>query len=60
MAGTTKLTASQVWGNKALGTGANGGGIFSNAGTFTLGPSTNIYSNLPNNCGSPSTVTGCS
>ncbi|MGZ0200369.1 hypothetical protein ACNFR7_09255 [Streptomyces sp. RM1] len=57
--GTVTLTRSPVIHNQALGTGANGGGIFNAAGTVTLVASP-VTRNQPNNCGSPSTVPGCS
>lgn len=57
--GRVALTRSPVTKNQALGTGANGGGIFNASGTVTPIDSP-IYRNQPNNCGSPSTVPGCS
>ncbi|MEV5955206.1 right-handed parallel beta-helix repeat-containing protein [Streptomyces sp. NPDC051987] len=58
-AGTVVLTSSQVTDNQALGTGAAGGGIFRASGTVTLIASL-VAGNQPDNCGSPSTVPGCS
>ncbi len=55
---TAQLTNSPVLSNKATGTGATGGGIF-NTGAVTLTNSP-VASNRPDNCGSPSTVAGCS
>ncbi|MFE1749757.1 hypothetical protein [Streptomyces anandii] len=57
--GTVTLTRSPVTKNQALGTGADGGGIFNAGGTVTLIASP-VTRNQPNNCGSPSTVPGCS
>ncbi|MGW5481564.1 right-handed parallel beta-helix repeat-containing protein [Streptomyces sp. NPDC004008] len=57
--GTVALTRSPVTKNEALGTGANGGGIFNASGTVTRIASP-VTRNQPNNCGSPSTVPGCS
>ncbi|MEU6221968.1 hypothetical protein ABZ845_31395 [Streptomyces sp. NPDC047022] len=57
--GTTTLTRSRVTHNQALGTGANGDGIFNASGTVTLVASL-VADNQPSNCGSPSTVPGCS
>ncbi|TWV38372.1 hypothetical protein FRZ03_24625 [Streptomyces misionensis] len=57
--GTVTLTRSPVTRNQALGTGANGGGIFNASGTVTLVASP-VTGNQPDNCGSPSTVPGCS
>ncbi|MFF2149633.1 hypothetical protein [Kitasatospora sp. NPDC058190] len=57
--GNTTLTRSPVTKNQALGTGADGGGIFRASGTVTLNVSP-VVLNQPNNCGSPSTVPGCS
>ena len=57
--GRVALTSSPVTGNRALGTGANGGGIFNASGTVTLLASP-VTGNQPDNCGSPSTVPGCS
>ncbi|MEU9242297.1 hypothetical protein [Streptomyces sp. NPDC048385] len=57
--GRVVLTSSQVTGNRALGTGAAGGGVFNASGTVTLIAS-RITGNQPDNCGSPSTVPGCS
>ncbi|WP_326803856.1 hypothetical protein OIE49_22570 [Streptomyces sp. NBC_01788] len=57
--GTVALTRSPVTKNRALGTGANGGGIFSASGSVTRIAS-RVTGNRPNNCGSPSTVPGCS
>ncbi len=57
--GTVTLTRSPVTHNQALGTGADGGGIFNATGTVTLIASP-VTGNQPNNCGSPSTVPGCS
>ncbi|MCX4630075.1 hypothetical protein [Streptomyces sp. NBC_01443] len=58
-AGTVTLTGSSVTNNRALGSGANGGGIFNASGTVTRSGSP-VTGNQPNNCGSPSTVPGCS
>ncbi|MCW7943532.1 hypothetical protein AAW14_16145 [Streptomyces hygroscopicus] len=57
--GTVALTRSPVTKNQALGTGANGGGILNASGTVTRIDSP-VAGNQPNNCGSPSTVPGCS
>ncbi len=57
--GRVVLTSSQVTGNRALGTGADGGGVFNASGTVTLIAS-RVTGNQPDNCGSPSTVPGCS
>ncbi|MFF4758737.1 hypothetical protein [Streptomyces sp. NPDC001292] len=57
--GTVALTRSPVTKNRALGTGATGGGIFNASGTVTRIASP-VARNRPNNCGSPSTVPGCS
>lgn len=57
--GSVALTRTLVTKNQALGTGANGGGVFNASGTVTRTQSP-IVGNQPNNCGSPSTVTGCS
>ncbi|MEU9922870.1 hypothetical protein AB0H51_16505 [Streptomyces griseoluteus] len=57
--GTVALNRSPVIKNRALGTGADGGGIFRTSGTVTLVNSP-VAGNQPNNCGSPSTVPGCS
>ncbi|MER5821208.1 hypothetical protein ABT086_02630 [Streptomyces mirabilis] len=57
--GSVALTRSPVTNNQALGTGADGGGVFKASGTVTRDASP-IVRNRLNNCGSPSTVTGCS
>lgn len=57
--GSVALTRSPVTKNRALGTGADGGGIFNASGTVTRIASP-VARNRPNNCGSPSTVPGCS
>ncbi|MCX5093808.1 hypothetical protein OOK36_33965 [Streptomyces sp. NBC_00365] len=57
--GTVDLTHSLVTNNRALGTGADGGGIFKASGTVTRIVSP-VARNQPNNCGNPSTVSGCS
>jgi hypothetical protein len=55
--GTVTVTGSPVFNNAINGPGANGGGIFNN-GTTTLNGSP-VFSNTPDNCGTPSTVPGC-
>lgn len=57
--GSVALTRSPVTNNQALGTGADGGGVFKASGTVTRDASP-IVRNRLNNCGSPSTVPGCS
>ncbi|MFD7479338.1 hypothetical protein ACFV8Z_46675 [Streptomyces sp. NPDC059837] len=57
--GTVDLTHSLVTNNRALGTDADGGGIFKASGTVTRIVSP-VARNQPNNCGNPSTVSGCS
>ena len=57
--GTTTLQSVTVVSNRAVGSGANGGGVFRSGGTVTLSGSS-VAANQPNNCGNPSTVTGCS
>ncbi|MFF7903590.1 MULTISPECIES: hypothetical protein [unclassified Streptomyces] len=57
--GTVALTRSPATRSRALGTGANGGGIFNASGSVTRIAS-RVTGNRPNNCGSPSTVPGCS
>ena len=56
---TVVLTSSPVTNNQATGSGADGGGIYRASGTVTLVGSP-VTNNQPNNCGSPSTVPGCS
>jgi hypothetical protein len=57
--GTTTLQGVSVVINRAVGSGADGGGIFRADGTVTLS-ATSVAGNQPNNCGSSSTVAGCS
>jgi hypothetical protein len=57
--GTATLKGDSVTGNQAIGPGADGGGILRPGGTVTI-PGTSVSGNNPNNCGSPSTVPGCS
>ncbi|GAA3073362.1 hypothetical protein GCM10010464_41800 [Pseudonocardia yunnanensis] len=57
--GTATLQGVSVVTNRAVGSGADGGGIFRADGTVTLS-ATSVAGNQPNNCGSSSTVSGCS
>ena len=57
-AGTTTLQGIAVVTNRSVGTGADGGGILRPNGTVTITGSA-VAANQPNNCGNPSTVTGC-
>jgi hypothetical protein len=45
--------------NRAVGSGAAGGGIFRTDGRVTLTGSS-VAAKQPNNCGNPSIVPGCS
>ena len=56
--GTATIGSSTVTHDEADGPHADGGGILAVPGTVTI---SNILfaSNIPNNCGNPSTVTGC-
>ncbi|WP_052443124.1 hypothetical protein [Streptacidiphilus neutrinimicus] len=57
--GSAMLTRTPVTKNQALGAGANGGGVFNASGTVTRTASP-VVGNQPDNCGTPSTVAGCS